>query len=412
MDKMNQSIQEILNHIRPDFAISADTTDATTALQNAGHDPGGAANASTSWTGPDTGTQAWQQQPQQLSDMASFAALSPMMDRMPSATMMAPLHEPAIPGLPPATVMQELVELFFELVHPWMPMFCQPHFRSNMFAPERQVLLHAIVAVTFRFWRKPAPAAKERDDFVRASREQVLLRTFDACSLVSTQALALLALDSLGQGPGPRTWNAMSMLVAACRHLGLAKSPSPTTPETTSPLVRNEDDDDGAGVSYIAVEEKRRLFWTIYSLDRFSSASHGQPGGIDAKNIRLPYPASDRDWGQYVPPEWFQAVVPQAKLTHVHCPSRLWHHTIDVLAMMDRANQLLIKPLDLTLPAHCQEWQSMFRRLDITMSTWFENLPREVHERPATFDPMWIMLHATFQLYEELSLFLLLCFTR
>ena len=68
---------------------------------------------------------------------------------------------------------------------------------------------------------------------------------------------------------------------------------------------------------------------------------------------------------------------------------------------MDRSNQLLIKPLDLTLPAHCQEWQSIFRRLDITMSTWFENLPREIRQRPATFDPMWVMLHATAQLYDR-----------
>jgi hypothetical protein len=386
---MNQSIQDILGHVRPDFAIPSG---ANATLPNPEHDVD--ANSSTAWTGPDTGTQTWQQ-PQQLSDMTSFAALSPIIDRMPSIGI--PQVQDTVPGLPAPSLLQELVELFFELVHPWMPMFCKANFQTNMFAPERQVLLHAVVTLTFRFWRKPAPAAKQRDDMVKTSREQVLLRTVDSCSLVSTQALALMALESLSQGPGPRTWNAMSMLVTACRHLGLAKSASPTTPETATPLVRNEDDDDGAGISHIAVEEKRRLFWIIYGLDRFSSASHGQPGGLDARDIRLPYPASDRDWGQYVAPEWFQAV-PQAKFTHVHCPSALWHHNIDVLAMMDRSNQLLIKPLDLTLPAHCQEWQSIFRRLDITISTWFENLPREVRERPATFDPMWIMLHATFQL--------------
>ncbi|OAP57360.1 hypothetical protein AYL99_08098 [Fonsecaea erecta] len=387
MTKMNQSIQDILSHIRPEFTLTG-----TADTSNSNVDPNSAANPSATWTGPDSSSQTWQQ-PQQLSDIASFTTLSPMI-RMPAPV---PQLQDMAPGLPPANVMQELVELFFELIHPWMPLFCKLNFMTNMFAPERQVLLHAIVAVTFRFWKKPIPTPKEREDLVKISREQLLLKTIDACSLISTQALALMALDSLGQGPGPRTWNAMSMLVAASRHLGLAKSPSPTTPETTTPLVRNEDDDDGAGVSNIAVEEKRRLFWVIYSLDRFSSASHGQPGGIDAKNIRLPYPAGDEDWGQYITPEWFQAV-PQAKLTHAHCPSSLWHHNIDVLAMMDRSNQLLIKPLDLTLPAHCQEWQSIFRRLDITMSTWFENLPNEVRERPATFDPMWIMLHATFQL--------------
>lgn len=389
MEKMNQSMQNILDRVQPDFTIPSNNA----ALQNS--NPDAEVNPSSAWAGPDSGPAMWQQ-PQQLADMPSFA-LSPIMDRMPSSLSMPQLNDIET-GLPPANVVQELVELFFELIHPWMPMFCKSNFTDNMLAPERQVLLHGIVAVTFRFWRKPAPSAKERDQFIKTSREQVLLKTIDACTLVSTQALALLALDSLGQGPGPRTWNVMSMLVAAARHLGLAKSPSPTTPETNTPLVRNEDDDDGAGVSNIAVEEKRRLFWIIYSLDRFSSASHGQPGGIDAKNIRLPYPASDQDWGQLLTPEWFQAM-PQAKVTHHHCSAALWHHNIDLLALMDRSNQLLIKPLDLTLPAHCQEWQSIFRRLDITMSTWFENLPREIRQRPATFDPMWVMLHATAQLY-------------
>ncbi len=274
MEKMNQSIQDILSRVPPDFTTPSNNA----ALQNS--NPEAEANPSSAWAGPDSGPGMWQQ-PQQLADMPSFA-LSPIMDRMPSSVGMPQLNDTET-GLPPTNVMQELVELFFELVHPWMPMFCKSNFTDNILAPERQVLLHGILAVTFHFWRKSAPSAKERDHFIKTSREQVLLKTIDVCTLVSTQALALLALDSLGQGPGPRTWNVMSMLV---RHLGLAKSPSPTTPETNTPLVRNEDDDNGAGVSNIAVEAKRRLFWIIYGLDRFSSASHGQPGGIDAKNIR------------------------------------------------------------------------------------------------------------------------------
>ncbi|OAG38433.1 hypothetical protein AYO21_07416 [Fonsecaea monophora] len=385
---MNQSIQNILTHVRPGFALASQNTVSQSP------NPQPEANPSITWTGPETGSQMWQQ-PQQLPEITSFD-LSPTMDRV-SFPLGAPPLNGGRSGLPTTDILEDLVELFFELVHPWMPMFYKPSFTASMFAPERQVLLHAVVAVTFRFWRKPLPSSKERDDFVDISREQVLLKTIDACTLVSTQALALLALDSLGQGPGPRTWNVMSMLVAAARHLGLAKSPSPTTPETNTPLVRNEDDDDGAGVSNVALEEKRRLFWIIYSLDRFSSASHGQPGGIDAKNIRLPYPGNDQDWAQSATTEWFQADT-QPNFSHTRCSASLWHHSIDLLALMDRTNQLLVKPLDLNLPAHCQEWQSIFRRLDLTISTWFANLPREVRERPPTFDPMWIMLHATFQL--------------
>lgn len=92
------------------------------------------------------------------------------------------------------------------------------------------------------------------------SRELILLRTIDDCSLISTPFLALLAIDAIGQGPGPRTWNVISMLVAAARDLTLAKAPSPPTPEMDMPLVRNKDPNEELDISIIETEEKRRLF--------------------------------------------------------------------------------------------------------------------------------------------------------
>ncbi|KIW14899.1 hypothetical protein PV08_07684 [Exophiala spinifera] len=381
MEKIHQSFQEVLNHVRPEMAVP------TAPLQ-----PLVAATLAPQGNGPDP--EIWPSS-QQIAEVPYFAP-TPLMERLPGP-LSVPAMEDASSGLPPTAVLHELVELFFELVHPWAPLFCKPNFTAGMFAPDRQVLLHGIVVVSFRFWRNPAPSAQEKDNFVKTSREQVLLKSVDTCSLVSTQALALLALDAIGQGPGPRTLNLMSMLITAAHQLGLAKTRSPTTPETNTPLVRNEEPLDGADFSNISKEEKRRLFWIIYSLDRFSSVAHGQSGGIDTKAIKLPYPLNDGEWNQTVTPEWFQAGQ-QTKPSHAYCSASLWHHNIDLLASLDRSNQLLIQPVDLSLPAHCQEWQSVFRRLDITMTTWFENLPKDVRERPATFDPMWVMLHATFQL--------------
>jgi hypothetical protein len=210
-------------------------------------------------------------------------------------------------------------------------------------------------------------------------------------------------MDAIGQGPGPRTWNIMAMLVTASKQMGLAKGFSPTNTETNTPLVRNEDPDDNLDLSSIEVEEKRRLFWTIYSLDRFFSVSHGQSCSIDTKSVKLPYPTKDEDWGQSVAPKWFQGTG-AAKSTSSSSVTNLCQHNIDLLALLDRSNQLLIQPVNYSLPAHCQEWQSEVRRLDIAMSTWFEDLPREIREPPATFDPMWVTVHATFHLYVHIWL--------
>lgn len=305
--------------------------------------------------------------------------------------------------LPAQDILQDLVELFFELIYPSAPLFCKPSFIANLLSPGRQTLLHGLVVVAFRFWRKPEPPVETRENYVKVSREQILLSTIDSCSLLSTQALALLAMDAVGQGPGPRTWNIMAMLITASKQMGLAKGFSPTVTETSTPLVRNEDLDDNMDLSTIEAEERSRLFWTIYSLDRFFSVSHGQSCSIDTKSIKLPYPANDEDWGQPVAPEWFQGIA-TAKSSASRPITNMWHHNIDLLALLDRSNQLLIQPVNFSLPAHCQEWQSGFRRLDIAMSTWFEELPSDVREPPATFDPMWITIHATFHLYVVLHL--------
>ncbi|KAH0527056.1 hypothetical protein TsFJ059_002100 [Trichoderma semiorbis] len=350
MDKINQSIQDVLNYVRTESVNKSSAPMADDSLGDSSLDTIDKASHSTgdvlspihrdmvataplppanNIISPDRTVeepQIWSVS-QQLPEVSSLTST-------PADTMtnqLRPSHalNPVASGLPPQEIMDELVELFFDLVYPWAPLFFKPSFTANMYASERQILLHGIVIVAFRFWRKPDPPLEAREAYIKASRDFILLKTIDTCTLISTQALTLLAIDTMGQGQGPRTWNVMSMLVTAAKHLGLSKNPSSSTIETNTPLVRNEDPDDGLDSSIIEMEERRRLFWVIYSIDRLSSVSHGQPGGTDTKNIRLPYPVNDEDWGQSVPPEWFQ-VAGAMKQSQGYNAFNLWRHYIDL----------------------------------------------------------------------------------
>ncbi|UKZ78620.1 hypothetical protein TrVFT333_006366 [Trichoderma virens FT-333] len=409
VDKINQSIQDVLNYVRTESVAKATVPmaddnvgdSAFESIDKTSHSAQDALSpvhrdmvANTPLPSadniiPTTRTinepQVWSvsQQLPEANSLDSTPA-NTVINQLPPSQVLNNIGS----GLPSQEVMQELVELFFDLVYPWAPLFFKPSFTANMYAPERQILLHGIVLVAFRFWRKPDPPLEARETFVKASRDYILLKSIDTCTLISTQALTLLAIDTIAEGQGPRTWNVMSLLVTAAKHLGLSKSPSLSSVETNTPLVRNEDPDEGLDSSVVETEERRRLFWVIYSIDRLSSVSHGQPGGTDTRSIRLPYPANDEDWGQSVPSEWFQAMGPIKQLQGYN-NGNLWRHYIDLLALLDRSNQLLIQPVNYSLPAHCQEWQSSFRRLDINLATWFENLSREVREPPLDFNPMW-----------------------
>ena len=390
MEKINQSLQDVLHRV----CNMGPTTDGLPEQAA----PGTSSYRVSDETRAGMETLQWQQ-PTSIPDLPDFSSATAMGPSAPSPPFGVQRLNTMENGLPSEEIMRDLVALFFDMVHPWLPLFHQSTFVEKMFLPERDVLLHAILVISFRFWQKPIPSPEVRESYVKGSRDHLLLKTIDTCSLVSTQALALMALDAIGQGTGPKTWNTMSMLVCAAKHLGLQDRDKSTPPyrDTTTALVRNEDSNDEITMSSVEAEERSRLFWVIYNLDRFSSVSHGQPGGIISKYIRVPYPTNEAEFSPVTAQEWFH-YIPSVNPQHSHCLNRLWHSNIDLLALMDRSNQLLIQPVNLSIPAHCQEWKASFRRLDMTLSAWFQRLPREDREPPAIFDPMWVMVHATFHL--------------
>lgn len=332
--------------------------------------------------------------PEQMPQAASFNFSTPVVQ--PGSPQTEPMSSSILRnGLPSDSILKELAELFFQFVYPWAPMFHKPTFFANMFNPSRLVLLHGLVVVAFRFWPRSQPSLEEREAYVRASRERLLLEAVDSCSLQTAQALTLLAIDAVGQCPGPRTWNVMAMLIRMSQQLGLGKAASQA--DTKLSLVHNDDLCNDMDLSAIDQEERRRLFWTIYSLDRFSSVPYGQPCAIDSKTIKLPYPALDQEWGQRPSVQWFQGIN-TTRPSQSYGPVNTWKYFIDLLTFVEWSNQLLVQPLNLSLLSHCREWQSSFRRVDNTLATWFENLPINIRVPAQGFDTMSTMVHAIFHL--------------
>ncbi|KAK7896933.1 hypothetical protein LTR67_004821 [Exophiala xenobiotica] len=378
MEKMNKSLQEALTAGRTGFlgGLHPCRTDASTVdIQT---------------TDPEV-----QQTPRMVQSHEVLSLTStPVVDQLPWSSLPPQPQSHTDSGLPPNAVVQELAELFFEFVYPSFRLFYKPTFMANLTRPEREILICGILVVSFPFWKKPAPSAEVREQFVKRARERILQHCVDNCSVTSTQALALLALDAVGLGPGPRTWSIMAMLVAAVKQLGLTKIACGANFESNHSMVRNNDPDGSLDLPSIEVEERRRLFWSIYVLDRFSSFFHGSPCEIDAKSITVQFPANDKDWSQNSTAEWFHTSVPLR--SPVDGTRDLWRCQIEVLALSDRTHQLLLQPVNFSLPARCQEWQSSFRQLDTALTTWFDALPQHVRDAPREFDPMWTMVHATY----------------
>jgi hypothetical protein len=290
-------------------------------------------------------------------------------------------------GLPPSVILDELVELYFVYVSPWLPLLRQPETCSELVSADNIPILHGLVVVAFRLWQKTVPSSEERQAYIKTSQDYILRTAVDSCTISSTQALTLLAVDTLGNGTGPRAWNVVGMLVIAVRHLSIAKP--------KAALVRNEDSDDEGEHWLHEAEDKRRLYWSIVMLDRFCSAQHGQQGGIQSRGSQVAMPISDTDWSHGLTPD--QSQTPLLPL-YARATASYWHHYVDLLHYMNEINQMLVQPINLSGRAYCQEWQSDFRRLDSTLTSWFESLPPSVKSPPPSFDAMFVMLHATYHL--------------
>lgn len=329
-------------------------------------------------------------------DMVSLSP--PVVDPTAFPTAVDPLDSQttsAVRELPPTEVLIDLVELFFKHVYPWAPLFERVSFMTNLWQEDREPLLHGIVVCSARFWEKMVPSPAAMQNHVQASRDRLALRCLETTSLITTQALTLLAIDALAQGPGTRIWMIRSMLNAAYQQLGLGKEQFSRTPETSTPMVGNDDLESTPETSNIVSEERRRLFWTIFSIDHFASVALGQPSGIPARTIKLRYPSPETQWYQPSLADWFQAGAPIRGMPSGHT----WRHYIDILTLLDRSNRLLVHPCDLSHPAKRQEWQSHFRMMTVTLNTWLETCAEECRTpNQDGLDAMWIIVRATYEL--------------
>lgn len=106
-------------------------------------------------------------------------------------------------GLPPADLVDSLVEIYFATIHPWIPMLHVRDFRQQMQDPSKRqslnTIFHAIVSICVRFstdQRVSNPETRAR--FSKCSRQMVILQSMEAFSIQNLQAMIIIAFDTVG----------------------------------------------------------------------------------------------------------------------------------------------------------------------------------------------------------------------
>lgn len=107
--------------------------------------------------------------------------------------------------LPPPDLVDALVKIYFERMHPWIPILHYRQFRQTMADTNRRqelsTIFYAIVSLCVRFSDDPRLGdAATRAALSKRSREIVILRSMESFSVMNLQALVICAFDTVRSG--------------------------------------------------------------------------------------------------------------------------------------------------------------------------------------------------------------------
>lgn len=318
--------------------------------------------------------------------------------------------------LPPYDLLYALVDLYFEHINSWCPILHRRTTLDTFFGPSPleeadRIVLYSIVATTLRFSSDGRLNYQNRKRYHDSSKQKVLLYGLENSSVTALQALVILALDLVGSSNGPPGWKLLALITRFVVQLGLAvesKSSliAPVYPSiyTLRAITLPEPD------SWIEDESRRRLFWMVYLLDRYSTIATAFDFALDDKDIDRKLPCKDEFFlkNQPVETRWFQCSSDRADyLTHAENVGSFGLY-VEILGILSRIHLFLKRPVDIGALSDVEEWQATYRKLDGELTSWEFNLPTEYayenssrlfsgskHNRSLHSD--WVQLHATYQ---------------
>ncbi|KAE8164359.1 fungal-specific transcription factor domain-containing protein [Aspergillus tamarii] len=318
--------------------------------------------------------------------------------------------------LPPYDLLYALVDLYFDHINSWCPILHRRTTLDTFFGPSPleeadRMVLYAIVATTLRFSSDSRLNEQNRKRYHDSSKQKVLLYGLENSSVKALQALVILALDLVGSSNGPPGWKLLALITRSVVQLGLAvesKSSliAPVYPSiyTLRAVTLPESE------SWVEDEGRRRLFWMVYFLDRYSTLATAFDFALDDKDIDRKLPCKDEFFTKNQPVEtrWFHHSGDRADYLKRAENVGSFGLYVEILGIMSRIHTFLKRPVDIGALSDVEEWQATYRKLDGELTAWEFGLPAEyAYENSSRlFNGSksnkglpcdWVQLHATYQ---------------
>lgn len=207
--------------------------------------------------------------------------------------------------LPPDEILFSLVEIYFQLIHPWIPMLHVRDFRQRMKDPSQRgqiaTICHAIVSICARFSddSRLGHDNDARTQNAKRSRDTVILQSMQSFSVENLQALIIIAFDTIGSGRSPSAWSVVGSMTRTVEQLQL--SVEPADDERVHPADTFQNQIKRAAFlpparDWSELEERRRVFWNVFLMDRFCSIATGWNLSLTSADVKRRLPCEGALW--------------------------------------------------------------------------------------------------------------------
>ncbi|WKT45361.1 hypothetical protein QSH57_010214 [Fusarium oxysporum f. sp. vasinfectum] len=260
-------------------------------------------------------------------------------------------------------LVEELVKLYFDKVHCFVPILHRPRFYEQYFSGNSSIpdddaarllrdslLVNAMLALAARFSSAPhfnqKPNADKGEEFAESAKDMYYcrLRAAQKNTLEFLQGCTLLAFQLYLHGPTTEGWMVIGTCTRLANELGLHAIDFQSESDVFSPV----------SLEWSKKEGLRRVWWSVWELDTFSAAVACRPHTIDRMTMQVKLPVSDKNW--------FADMFVESSIINPD-PVHSWHTLRDCPNQDERAWFLLINYLLLT--AHDLGQQQNLQRKEI-----------------------------------------------
>lgn len=189
--------------------------------------------------------------------------------------------------LPPHDTAEQLLDAYFTLRWPALPVLHQPTFMKQHYANVTQLgssASHVSIFLTFMVFALASIDTKAQEitlpdahlDFFDIAMQHIP-GLIHSNSLETVQGLLLMTVFAVNERRRINSWHAIGLAARTAIDLGLHRS-------STSPSLDT-----------LMTEMQRRVFWSVYALDRNISISLGRPCSINDADFDVPLPGCYSD---------------------------------------------------------------------------------------------------------------------